>query len=436
MRLAILKWGSNSMFSSRIIFFICVQCVIGIFILYPGQNSGKYLTLSQPKNDFKKKTNLQSSERFWCETYRLFHKSMSKTKGTRKIIYESKHGGLGDQFRGLLTYYMLAVVTQRSFFIKWRGSLHLSEIFETQVSEMFYPNISSTETKQFIVFDSKNSTMKNLLELLASSENIVIRGDHVPPKRNPFWVSAANTHYNSCTALGRKIRKKQYPGQCRRIFHKIVRLPVPDELVGNMILRTMFPLSKKIASLAKIKQVETIYKAADADELKQFFSFKPEITPYVAVHARLGIGINENSSPRFSGVQKNMWNIARCLAKISIRRARKLGKDGLDVKRIYLATDTTQFREIFSDTVHNISKTFSVFWSKTIPRHVGRPRENASKNVSQTEVYREALSEVLIVGGGLDIVCLKSGFCNLAYYYSNNSNFLPLLRWREKCSVI
>lgn len=410
--------------------------MIAAYLLYINKSRLTNAASLRGKTEIVKSSNLENSKFFWCKDYKKFHMKMAWKKETRKIIYNPGYGGLGDQFSGLLTYYMLAVVYQRAFFIQWTANVSLSDLFEGKVAEMFTNNLSRTESDEFLRFDSYKQSMDNLLEMLSSKENIFIVGNTAPSKRIRFWISAAERHFSSCSVLSNQIRKKFYSNQCTNNVMRISHLHRTDSVVQRSILQTVFPLSQKIIRLAEENR-RVIFKKSSEIMKNSSKSFqKSENMTYVGVHARLGKGVNESSVSRFSGLYQNMEHVARCLAYFSISRATALKEKGYHIRNIYLATDTIEFRNVFSETVREISPEFVVTWSMRKPLHVAKYNNYVANLTSPTEVYKETLSEVLLLGGGLDIICIKSGFCNLSYQYSKKSTVFALRDWRKTCLVL
>jgi len=73
--------------------------------------------------------------------------------------------------------------------------------------------------------------------------------------------------------------------------------------------------------------------------------------PYFGFHARLGRGVGESHNPRFSKI--DFEAIARCNAE----RMRRIGEShGIDRAnlRVFIATDTPDFRIVFKKAMHKI----------------------------------------------------------------------------------
>jgi len=126
---------------------------------------------------------------------------------------------------------------------------------------------------------------------------------------------------------------------------------------------------------------------------------------YLAFHARLGRGIGENMNPRFSNI--NYTYISECAADKLWRISERHGIKSRDL-RIFLATDTSEFRTIFERAMQRKSPHSRVFYRTNAPKHYLAIRDY--------QRHAEIQLENIILGDAKEIIAFWSGFSNVALW--------------------
>ncbi len=141
---------------------------------------------------------------------------------------------------------------------------------------------------------------------------------------------------------------------------------------------------------------------------------------YIALHARLG-GVGEENEKRFRKLKDKYEMVARCLAGWVTQVAKK---QNIRQPRIFLATDTPQFRELFNRTMGgNRVRWLDLEGTRLV--HSSTTNSTRSHTIMQLDN--------LIIANARHIVTFKSGFSDVAFWRGDARSFQTL--WHHHCRI-
>lgn len=305
--------------------------------------------------------------KYFFEDYFRFHSKQRQNKSTNILIFRPHPTGMGDRFRPFIFAYWCAVISKRLFLVDWRAPFPLSTFLETAAPDtsFFYDDYrrvnannsniqkDGNDEESTVVFNSKIN-MNNFAHTLESNKRSVIMCMHNPPtdgvmskyakRKVPFKI-------RNPLKLSSITRSADFQ---RAFFHHVFRV---SKHIRNDHRYTCQKLGLRCPSLVTSheQQGNTTTLTHDTNTNDQEGDDNNDGVPnrpYIGVHARLGLGLGEGKMDRFYPLSKNTLVPARCLASRAVRLSLLAGKPALP---IFLATDTTDFRDLFRDVVYEIS---------------------------------------------------------------------------------
>lgn len=315
----------------------------------------------------------------------LIHHQRFWNSSSRYLIYWPPNSGLGDRLMGLIDAYWTAVVSNRILLIDALRSPLLFHILTSTVPGMnlflqeknippgleMYRNVTDDNFRAFRVTSTTTAVSKIAENHLLSDAAIAIyQGINV----NNHTLTFANVH-------------------------------CPSHVTANDLLSVRRRAILKRAVLKYVFSIQDHIRLEFFNEFDRLVDvFKLTIPPtkllgsYVAVHARLGEGVQENIT-RFKRLIENKEIISKCLASMVINEQRSRNRIFL-----FLATDTPKFRRMFFNTVvAAYGEKVSLFFTDWIPHHV--------KNITDVrQGLHAAVIDMLFLGHASHIIALKSGY--------------------------
>lgn len=317
--------------------------------------------------------------------YIEFHKKYRSNRNVKKLVYVTPKCGYGDVFRGLLTSYYLAVLSRRILLIESFGYhnlkslisfpsnfLHNEEdvLFEKENREnIFYYSAMNNGSKK----DPHNFDIYSMY--LVASEFDTVKIEH--SFESELHKILENWHW----MFGNQTKPPRFCSMNQ------------ESELQHMLLRHVFQPSKEV-----IKRYEKYISLMGLSPLN-----------YVSVHARIGMGTNEELNERFKLMNENLKTVARCLARESYLRLRSLQTLSIP---IFLSTDSPSFRKTFEKAIMELNSTVKVVhptWEHT--GHI--MREDTEQNTLRRAI--NTFAELLVLGDANYIIHLYSGFPILAY---------------------
>lgn len=325
--------------------------------------------------------------KYFIEDYIHFHSKYRREHSRSKyLIFWSPHGGLGDRVKSLVEAYWAAVVSKRILLIErskspqitalMTGSSNLSLFLEQEYLDQ---NISSklkvdNMSIAFLNARHSGSELGNDEALLSSDIKTVIFHSRVHTGYSKHFINHNRPTYIS---LRNMLSIKSSTNFTRAVLHHILR-------VNDNVKQYFDDEMKRLNSETR----RTLYNGTGESY-------------YISVHARIGEGVAELGE-RFDSVKGNKQATAKFLATKAMKLSTITDSYALP---IFLATDTLQFRKIFSETVQSLSK------GKVPVFHGGWDIYHSKRDDGQ---LIETFLDLLILGHGKHIVSLRSGFPDIA----------------------
>lgn len=337
--------------------------------------------------------------------YMDFHFRERKKLYSRKLIFRPHATGIGDRFERLMTAYYVAVVTKRVFLIDWQRPSPIEDFIETADvrTDMFVRRLESQE----LVLDkkTKHNPQKFVDALMSNITAVVMTMTH-----RPFRSTLESLGQKRFGFLKQKHLTDFYGSH---IFRRIVM---------HLVFRLRSDFDDHLSGKGH-KQLYVIVAKPSYVSLLSILQGK-----YIGVHARVGLGLAE-AGDRFDTIRERLDIPAKCLARRAVLLA-KVSK-GYPCP-IFLATDTSSFREIFFREVEIISgHTITIFHGRWNAVHsyynidMEKTHLNRSKGEQDLKMLQmmETYADLSLLGRAQHIVALPSSFARFAFAIGNATSF-------------
>lgn len=335
---------------------------------------------------------------FFVDKYLLFHKQ-NRYNGRRYLIFSpTGAGGIGDRTNYLIYTYWLAVLSRRVFLVDWQQPYQVTRYLTSarRGVNLFYDEKHDRPRRVTarVLHSTLHTAFLNATHLQNPWEETILMSNTrtvVASRRGfPNSFSAAFLDFNRPKELRRvdllSLRSNHHLR--RAILHHVFR--THDNLRHSHLVKAL--------SLG----LRTPYTA---------LSRNAPTTPYIAVHARIGIGIGEGAG-RFTNIGNKQYEAAKCLATRAIALSNMASPSQLP---IFLATDTLQFRKIFRDAVTDLSnRRIPVVTGEWNVVHTGRMHLNRTKGLQNA--ISGSYMDLVLLGHAQHIVAFYSSFPRLALW--------------------
>lgn len=291
--------------------------------------------------------------------------------------------GVGDRIRALVHAYMCALLSRRLLLIQWTKPVSLSHVFQLGLHTNFTydEDVFKTRLKEDGRLDARviqGNYIYRMHDARLQQQTLFL--DSVPRPNTTLWFNAP-----------------KYMTERHAELRMIRGVPMKEWQIVPMILRALLipthALRLHIAHALRDLHVHN----GNATE-----------SGYVSVHARLGYGLDEVSkdSQRFNLSRHglHLHSIANCLTRkaISLTHTHKMHPV------FYLATDTPNFRPHFIRRVTEAGGRVVRGVEEREVRHI--------RDVDDARGMMDAFVDVFLLARGKAVVCLRSGFADLAVW--------------------
>lgn len=358
--------------------------------------------------------------------------------------FEGRCAGIGDRLRFIRYAFLLAVATQRAFFILWpqyEGALFSLD------SALAPASIDWRPPSTVIRAISDSHDLAPLLEW--SSETGLVLLPRPPGKPNDT-LPATSTF---------DIRKHSLANILPNVSIVITSRPKRSQFVQDMMLnsniRPFFTaVNGKIKYYLFQRHLSQILFQQSAS-LQSYLHTIPMFDSsdhYVSVHVRTGDDFAESEYTRFQFTNLD-WNqtsyktltcVRLHVSNLSDNFTNKAKKSDSPLQ-IFLASDAVLFKDLFLNitsmlSVNQHSKDITIVRTirqKTV--HFSRLQlaEFSSKD-DRCRAHLNVFADLFLLGGGSAIVSTGSGFSNEAFYLSNRTKVVYLAaqaREEDECSI-
>lgn len=356
--------------------------------------------------------------RFFFKEYLDFHR-LNRHKKSKKLIFRPQDTGIGDRMDVLSFAYWASVLSNRVLLVDWRDPFPLDQFLTNANSDvdMFaHPSeVEGLRVGKGLAAGAKTRFLSNdLKELdqyasaLFSNTEIIVMETNKSPGHFADQYLKANMPKSFTPAQMQGLRT-DYSFR-RVLFHHVFRLT-----------DAMKMKHEQFNSRVQLRPASTLL-SEDMGAKRWLGLFAPNARPYIAVHARIGTGVGEFPAVRFKEIGQQLRVAAKCLASRAVRLAFFSGSPPYP---IFLATDTPEFRELFAQTVANMSQNridmVSGNWDVIHSNKIGHPHlSKARPRSAQSEADEErkamvgSYMDLIMLGHAEHIIALYSSFPRLA----------------------
>jgi len=326
------------------------------------QPLGSMKNFREPSQDKLESEEARELE-FWVHRYVRWHKA-NRHNASRVAVYMPVRAGLGDNVEGMLNLWGYAVTTNRLFLLA-----------PSTLSAM----MSESTKKEFMYNKKEDGKFGPLLGKIRVRSMMLSRA--ITLLKGPTPVAALS--------LAGSDRPHEFALRPPRYIYR-GQIPDFSENVKRAIAKILLEPSEEL-----IKLKNDFLSSNRMGDGK----------PYFAYHARLGRGVGEKGHHRFSNV--NYTYISECAADKLLRIAERYGIKSRDL-RVFLATDTADFRIVFEKAMLKKTPRSRVHYMKNDPTHFRYTRGHSAHAKLQVEN--------IILGDAREIIAFWSGFSKVAQW--------------------
>lgn len=428
-------WALHSRSQVEFRIFHFLFCAFAFLLVIRATRFPAEHTFRDISTSFQTPDQLATLRQFWINDYITWHRENRHNKKVRRMIFKSNSAGIGSRFQGLLNAYLISVLTRRVFLIDWEDPFPFRDTFEaTAASDFLYdPTVDNRSSSWITVKLTKDAThRRDLRDVYRPDTDTIFRAAYNSLHNDYIIQDIALAYQKVCSQAPEKYPYRQCPkeGISPGAFTSVTTV------VFRMISSLVFPPNRKWRDLQLQSNKRLGLSSYKSDQSSQYSHGADVGTPYVAVHARLGLGVGEGHLERFrkQSMPENFSKLAQCLARQSLVRARAQGFR--KAFKIFLATDTPHFREKFEDAMHAIAPKVHVLYSEEEVVHISTIHRNSSDKTPLRETYLKSLVELLTLGDAADLVSLKSDFSLLGFRLGSapqHCRIENVLRFMETC---
>lgn len=304
-------------------------------------------------------------------------------------------GGVGDRMRGIRLSFLLAVLSNRAFFIEWPTKpypllaalvpAHLDWTLPTALSSILPHNDAPQDETMHAHIDWYTS-FRDQEAPLPSGEKVDLRSDML------YDALVQLPAFTSITSLS-PVSK----------FVAVVENPnIPEDLLPRGPLPTW---ARGKAAMVVTRWLGSLLFTAGA-ETRRRVEMRGLGKRYVAIHLRTGVDMGEQGESRFSKlVQTPIDKVTLAL----LRCARRTAKEGMKVYA--LATDSQRHAAKFASAARANGVKVSV--PEKAVMHVSRGRNERGR---ECEMFMDVFTDLMMLADGEVLVSTKSGFSDAAFF--------------------
>lgn len=312
--------------------------------------------------------------------------------------------GVGDRVRGIQVTFLVALATGRLFFIKWPDDPY-------PFSDVIVPAAINWSVPENLNHDN----WPHLNWFLCPGKEYVCRpGRRLPADEHLPHVNESFPKMNLYTDdIGARLANvpqllisSRQPGLIlpKMLRNPYLASPIPDlhtDLISTSNLLQIF-----IHLL--FKPSAAVLAVIDSTTPRDFVE-----KGYASIHVRSGEDVGEMGDKRFSFINRHRVNVAEELLSCAMIA------DGIASKRIFLASDSIKFKELFSKLaqVSNIDLRYihepAYHFGLQTPIGIGGIRFS---NELKKKAFLNVFADLFMLGGGRAIITTGSGFARTAFW--------------------
>lgn len=306
-------------------------------------------------------------------------------------------GGAGDRIRGILFTFLLAVSSNRLFFIDWSEGGHS-------------------------LFDIRASLLP------ASLDWSIPRGAAIPPSHPHFdWALRKDW-----TRLPLGMRKDNKRRKFLVFSDSFAAVSEPFPVIAvqtnypyskTHLVRSLSPVMDSVPDLNRRNMTDvqfcrvmshTLFRPSPALELRVREMGLPRDTPYTAVHVRTGEDVSENDRGRFEKLSRNRESIVSTLLQYVALRNHTF---------LFVASDDVEFKFKIVSSAH--SRGIIVRSNERPALHVGKVA-GSSDSVANCDGFMDVFVDMIVLSRAETLITTGSGFATAAFHMGRGKRMKEL----------
>lgn len=350
--------------------FIQLFFILRSIITLPANSS---MIISRESSQDEKARELE----FWVHRYLRWHKT-NRHNASRVVVFSPAYSGFGDNVRGMVNMWGYAVATNRVLLIRFRSPYPLGTL------------VSHSTNREFI-YDEKEDRKFGPLAEGKKQLGKRIEENSVSLLRGPAPVTAFRvTNSENPRDFALRTSSVSYPE----------KIPLFSDVVKSAITKIL------LAPSDELLQLKNSFLKRNG-----FIDNKP----YLAFHARLGRGVGERYKMRFHDLKLDF--ISDCAADKLWQIAKTYEIESQDL-RVFLATDTPDFRNIFKKAMLKRAPNSRVIYMNNRVTHFLKTHGH--------QAHVEMHLENILLGDAREIVAFWSGFSLVARWRGQATKLHPM----------
>lgn len=340
-------------------------------------------------------------------------------------------GGLGDRVRGIRLIFLLAVALDYVFFLDWPINSRVDDSFP--LTSVLKPHAIDWRVPEHLLANRSAQWMNDRVRSVK------------------FKQPRSNVLYNPFRPIPAKRSKEKYPDDqlfpIRDANFTDLFDPYDVVFISNRIQRSsvitllknpnhpnLVRLHKELTEMAK-KQSTTAKHIVDQLLTQYLFMPTPVVesaiasrvfdgSPYVAVHARTGMDMQERTSARLRRVQEtNLSFLAeRMLKCIARSTSDEQLFDTRQSKHLFIASDSQELKSKFSSRARQFG--WEVHYEHEVVYHIDLADERSRSE--RCSAFVNVFADVFALARAHTLVHLHSGFASTALDFGNISRSVEL----------
>lgn len=305
------------------------------------------------------------------DNYIDFH-IKARNRGKKLVVkFDGDHPGLGDRISTILNCFVMASLSKRILLIDWQRPQQLSSFFETRVPLLLFN--ASTDEDRSAYHCREQCRSFDLRPLLGDRQTVYYYGT---PLAHPLVLRQILFQFRTDSFIQSISDLVQNLPRCAHFYKDIF----------ESVLRPRYEISQIVQKYSKIVK-----------------------RGYLAIHARLGLGVGEVGGDRFSlGNKQTLKKLCHCFVDQTMATLKRLDP----ISTVYLATDTIEFQICFERQLQERDTNILVLSQRT---RIGKPIhiKRCSKNFDRTCL--QVLLDFVFLSKAAELIASPSSFSKMAY---------------------
>lgn len=311
--------------------------------------------------------------------------------------------GLGDRIRGIQFTFLLAVATNRLFFLSWPSEPY-------PLLSALQPNLIDWRVPKELGGPEERPE----LNWLFCHGNRSCEARHRP---NLTSLPAIDEHQQDVNIFETDIEDSFARHDVIGIITRIGNTMLPLFLRNPNILKNLEPLhDSQIVPLVRDVFSALFRASPSVERVIQLHSLSFD-GPHVSIHARTGLDVNEGTNERFQYINGHLRDSAQQLISCAQSMVQSIPK------HIFVAADSQEIKEYLAEEAKIQGANVKFIPDKALHLGINLRQTEEMEKVQKCKAFMNIFADLVMVARGQGIVATGSGFANVAYILGSSERF-------------